>query len=107
MKYKYSAGLPLSSMDAEKQWVHVDFPKDQRKWIKFRRGIKTKSGYWAVPGLESVCTVIALGSSVKEVMDKCLKLAHEVKGKGVDSDSVSFENLQESIDEGKKYGIPF
>ncbi len=107
MIHKYAAAMAMESSEANKTWLNVTFPKEMRQWIKFRMAIKHGIDYYAAPGFDSVCTVIALGDSIKSVVDLAKERAKEVKGTSLNANVGEFEELQNEISVGKTYGIDF
>jgi hypothetical protein len=107
IKAKYGAALAMENANAQKQWAKISFPKDQRQWIKLRMAAKFDGGYYAVPGFDSVCSVVGLGDTMQEAMDLVMERAKMVKGKGLHKPTKELTELAENIQEGKKRGINF
>lgn len=107
MKYKYAAGISMESSEASKTWLNVTFPKEIRQWVKLRMAIKHDSDFYAAPGFDSVCCVIALGNSIKEVVDLAKERVKEVKGTCLNANIGEFEDLQKDIQKGKEFGVDF
>jgi hypothetical protein len=107
MPHKYVAGIVMESSEATKTWLNVTFPKELRQWVKLRMAIKHGGDYYAAPGFDSVCCVIALGNTIKEVVDLAKERAKEVHGTRLNANVGEFEELQNKVSEGKKYGIDF
>jgi hypothetical protein len=107
MKYKYGAAISMESSEASKTFLNITFPKDMRQWVKFRMACKKGNDYYSVPPFDSVCCVIAIGQSTKEVVLKVLERAEEVKGTCLNSDEGGLLKILDDIEEGKKLGINF
>lgn len=101
----YGAELLLFSEWSRTNWLEVDFPENLRKWIKFRNLKKIGNSYWIVPQNPHVGCVVAVGNSQEEVMKKVKERADQVKGYQLQTDPASFDKLNETIAEGKKYGV--
>jgi hypothetical protein len=112
MTYKYGAAIPLESMETNKVFVNVTFPKEMRQWIKLFVACKKGADYYVVPASEILADcilgcVVALGNTAKEAIDKALERAKEVKAECMTYDESGLEKILDDINEGKKSGIPF
>jgi hypothetical protein len=107
IKYKYAAGVTGDSSAAQKRWLNVSFPKELRKWIKFRMAVKKDKEYYACPGFPSVCTVIALGNSIEEVIGLVKERVKQVKATGLSFDVKGLDDIKDNINIGKSFGINF
>lgn len=107
MKYKYAAGVTMESDWADKHWLKVQFPKEMRRWVKFRLATKFDDGYYVVPGFNSLGTIIALGNSVEEVAKLVKDRAGQVKSISIEPSLGAFERLHKEIQDLKQYGIDF
>ncbi len=106
-KHKYAAAAAMESSAANTEWVNISFPKELRQWIKFRMAVKKGRDYYAVPGFDSVGTILGFGDTVKAALDQVKERAEQVSGKRLSKGVQELENLQKSIEEGKEYGIDF
>jgi phosphoribosylamine-glycine ligase len=105
---KFGGGAAFYSSWAEMgDWLNVSIDKKDRQWIKFREAVKYGKEYYAVPGASTVCTVIAIGDSVEEVMLKVKERAESVKAYQLDKSSEDFVELKEILEEAKDYGFIF
>lgn len=107
MKYKYSAACAFHSEEAIKDWVLVTFPKELRQWVKLRMACKKNGKYYAIPGFDSLGTVIGLGNSVKEVVAMVEDRMEQVKCKRIDTGIEKLKEIMESVEKGKGVGINF
>ncbi len=105
--HKYGAAIPFDSPAAQKSWVNISFPKDNRRWVKLRMAVKKGSDYYAVPGFDSIGSVVGLGNTVEEAMKKAEGVIKDVEGKRIDKDSGQMETILENIEKGRKLGIAF
>jgi hypothetical protein len=105
MKYKYAGAICFESEWADKHWLKVNFPAADRKWIKFRMAAKFDGEYYAVPGFSSVCTVIALGNTMKDVKELIKKRSKGINAYLLDKNLSGLEEIDEAIAEGEKFGI--
>jgi len=104
---KYGAGVCLESEWAENNWLNIEFPKNLRRWIKFRMVCKLNGKYYAVPGFSSICSVIAIGNSIEEVVRLVKERVKMVSGRELDTDAGGLDLIVEEIKKGKKFGIKF
>ena len=107
MKYNYAAASPLHTLEAEKGFVNIGFPKELRRWVKLTQGCKVGADYYAVPPEIIVATVVALGNTAKEALELCKERIKEVKGNGLQADDSGLDKAAEVIAEGQKLGIDF
>ena len=110
MKHKYGISVPLMSPEVEESFVNVPFPQEMRQWIKFFTCCKKGSDYYALPNNPPdpiACCVIALGDSVKEVVDTVKERIKEVNAPCLSSDEKGLSKAQEIINDGKLVGINF
>jgi predicted RNase H-like HicB family nuclease len=97
----------MENTNAQKQWTNVSFPKDMRQWVKLRMAAKKGNDYYAVPGFDSICTVIGFGNTIQEAIEIVKERAKLIKGKGMSKPTKELEELSEKIQEGKRRGINF
>jgi len=107
MRYKYAAGVAFESEWADEHELEIEFPPALRPWIKFRKAYKKGDKYYVVPGFTSICSVIALGNSIPEVIDLVEKRAKQVQAYELQTGTGGLLKCVEEINEGKKYGINF
>jgi len=106
---KYGAGICMESGWAQEHWTHIEIPPEIRQWIKLRMAFKTKDNhFYALPGFESLGSVIGLGNTIEEAINKVKQRASQIKAKEL---TYSISGLQEiatkTIPTGRRYGINF
>jgi len=107
MRYKYVAGVCFDSEWADSHELEVEFPSDMRKWVKFRKAYRKGNKYYAIPGFTSICSVIALGNSIDEVINIVKQRADKIKAYELQIDTGGLEKVKQEIEMGKKFGISF
>ena len=107
MKFKYACASPMSTLESEKGFVCINFPKDMRQWVKLTQACKVGKDYYSVPPEAIVATVVALGNTVQETIGLCKERLEEVKFEGKQADEHGLDKMLEVISEGKKFGINF
>ncbi len=107
MKYKYAGGVALESEWAKDHWLVVKFPKEMRRWIKFRTAAKFNDVYYAVPGFTSICSLIALGNSPDEIIKTLKERAEEVKAYQIEKNLSGLGEIKLEIEKGRKFGVAF
>lgn len=107
MKYKYAAACAFHSEEAINDWVRVQFPKEMRQWIKLRMACKKDGHYYAIPGFDSLGTVVGLSNTVKGSIDLVKERMEQVKCKRIDTGIEKLEELIDSAEKGEKVGINF
>jgi len=106
-KAKYGAGVSLDSEWAQNNWLEVSFPEEIRPYVKFRRFMKHKNKYYAVPGFTSICSVIGLGNTPEEAIEQVKERVELVQGFELDKETGGLDNVIKEIEEGKNYGLEF
>ena len=107
VKYKYAAAVALESPEAKDFWVNISFPKELRRWLKLRMAVKKGADYYAVPGFESIGTIIGFGSTVADAVNQVKERAKQVKSKRLVNDANRLDDILENINKGKQYGLHF
>ena len=107
MRYKYCAAVSMESSEAGKTFVNIEFPKEMRQWVKLRMACKHGNDFYSVPPFDSLGSIIALGDSVREVVETVKDRAKEVQAISMSTDLGGLDELQKDIQEGKLYGINF
>ena len=103
----YAATIAFGTDWAEKHWLNVNFPKDMRRWVKFRKAARYDNLYFAVPGMPNVCNVVEFGTSIKTILKNLEKKMKEVEGYGLDKPTINIPSILETIEEGTMMGIDF
>lgn len=104
---KYGVGVCLESEWAQNHWLEVEIPKEIRQWVKLRMACKIDDKYYAVPGFTSICSVIGLGNTIDEAIEKCKKRVELIDAYLIEKDVGGLEKIKEIIEEGRKFGISF
>lgn len=107
IKHKYSAACAFHSAEAMTDWIGVEFPEEMRRWVKLRMGAKKGGKYWAVPGFDSLGTVIGFGQTVEEAVKVVEERMKEVRVKRIDTGIEKLKDILKDIEEGRKRGVPF
>jgi phosphoribosylamine-glycine ligase len=107
IKHKYGMTSILFTTEAEKNYVNINFPKELRQWVKLIQGCKVGNDYYSVPPEHFVCSVVALGDTIKETVDLCKSRIDEVKFEGKVQDDSGLKKMMDLINEGREVGIDF
>lgn len=104
----YGGGAAFYSSWAEGgHWLEVSFNKEYRQWIKFREAAVFDKRYYAVPKATTVCSVIAVGNSVSDVIEQVQERSKDVSAYMLDKGSADFVDLKKALAEAAEYGIKF
>ncbi len=104
---RYGAGVCLESDWCQNNWLNIEFPPKMRRWIKLRMACKVDGKYYAVPGFTSICSVIAIGNSIEEVVKLVKERVKMVEGRELDKETGGLDLIVEEIKKGRKLGIEF
>ena len=63
--------------------------------------------YYAVPGFDSLGTVVGLGNTVDEAIGLVEDRMKDIDAKRIDKGIEQLKQIKESIAKGKEYGIDF
>jgi hypothetical protein len=107
IKYKYCGGVSYNSEEARDNWTRIKFPKEMRKWIKLRMAACIDGNYYAAPGFDNVCTVIALSNFINEIPKMIEERTDAIQAMSLDKDMSGLKHIQEQIEEGRKHGVQF
>lgn len=107
MRYKYCGGVSFNSDEARDNWMRIKFPPEMRKWIKLRMAARVNGDYYAAPGFDNICTVIALSNFIDEIPGLIEERTDAIQAQSIDKDLSGLKHITEQIAEGKKYGITF
>ena len=107
IKWKYAAAAAMESSAAEKNWVNVNIPPEIRQWVKLRTAVKHGKEYYALPGLDSLGTVIGFGNTVDEALNLVEERAEQVTAKRINRGIDDLKKMKKDIEEGKQNGIDF
>lgn len=107
MKHKYGAACAFHSEEANKTWLNITVPKKIRQWVKFRRAVRKGEDYYAVPGFDSLGTVIGLGNTIDEAVGLVEERAKEIDAKRIDKGIEQLKEIKNSISKGRENGIEF
>ena len=107
IRHKYAAACAFHSEEANKAWVNITVPEKVRQWVKFRRAVRKDEDYYAVPGFDSLGTVVGLGNTVDEAIGLVEDRMKDIDAKRIDKGIEQLKQIKESIAKGKEYGIDF
>ncbi len=105
---RYVAVLAGSSAWAEEHPVEIKFPESLRFWVKLSKAECRDGRFFTVPSKSFPVQVVGVGPSAREASRMCVYNAKQVEGKDLVFDYASFDKLlDETIPQGRKYGIEF
>lgn len=107
MKYKYVAGVALESDWADSHELEVEVDPSIRQWVKFRKCYCKDGKYYSIAGFTSICSVIALGNTIKEVIDLVKQRVEKVKAYSIQKSTSGLDAIIEEVEKGKANGITF
>ena len=107
VKKKYYGAVSGESSKAEKRWLNIKFPKDMRRWVKFRMAVRRNKLYYACPGFPSVVTVVSEGDTIDQVINDLKDKVKEIKAASLNFDTKGLDDIKQNIQEGKLLGINF
>jgi len=107
---RYGIEIMINSQDAENQWHDVKFPKSIRQWVKLRNLAIIDDVYCIIPrhgDFNNIGAVIAIGSSIEEVVKKAKGYCEQITGEGIDCKVNDIKPLLDIIAKGKEIGLSF
>ena len=108
VKYPYAFSMTLSSVEALNNWLDIDFDKKYRDRIRLRIACQKDGVYYAVPGFESVVTIVGVGDTWEEAYEDAVRIYEKSKLQAYGlSKPIKKEIVEEIINKAKDYGIDF
>jgi hypothetical protein len=107
---KYIAIAIVHSMFALTNWVPIEVPEKERRWLKLRNaGVVGGELYHIPTGGETaeIGAVVAVADSLEEAKALVVKRAKKVKGHTLNIKVGAMDKADEEIKKAKKYGIVF
>ncbi len=106
---EFGAELILTSDWHEQHELCVQFPKEFNKNVKLKNHSKRGDSYWCTPNDNAgyFGAVVAYGNTVGEATDKVMEIAKQIKADDFHVDEEVFEEADEQIKNGEKFGIHF
>lgn len=105
---KCAAEVLIHSSWADKNWQPIDFPEENRKFIKLRNATKINGRYYVIPqavGLPEIGAVIGFGNTMKEAIDMAKKISETVSGYYIEIKTDSFDQAEQQMKNTEKYNI--
>jgi hypothetical protein len=100
----WGAEVLMLSDWADKNWLHVEFPKELRNNVKLRNCCVINGEHYVVPqlcGAPEVGSVVATGKTAKEAISKVKSIVEQVKGYNlempVEAMDEAFEDLKDIL----------
>jgi hypothetical protein len=106
---KYGAVAIIESEFAEENWMPIQIEEDAKKWIKIMNMCVIDGITYSLPiyGLSEIGAVVGTGNTLQEAIDNCKKHADQIKGYKLTVETLSFDEAEKVIEEGKKFGVMF
>jgi hypothetical protein len=107
---RYCAMAIIQSEWSDKEWQTISFPEKDKRWYKFKNVVNMDGKYWIVPmdqGLYEIGSVVGIGSTLNEAIEKVKKYSDNLKGYDVEVKTHALNEAKETIEKGKKFGINF
>ena len=107
---KYGAQMILTSdWYRDGHEMYIEFPKKYKDNIKLSNYYVKDGKTFIVPNEteQYFGSVVAIGSTIDEAVDECKKVLKEIKCEKFKWDENAFEEAQEIIENGKKFGLEF
>ena len=95
---------------AKKNWLEISYPDEYSQWVKLRNWCVIDGRNYIIPRqipLEIVGSVVGIGNSLEEAINKVKKVAKEIEclDKIIKTDDL--DTALETIEKAKEYGINF
>jgi hypothetical protein len=103
---KFGAQIIVGSPWIEKKYMALSIPDNDRRWVKLVSHLRVKNKDYVAPNdAETVCSVIAIGDSVDEVVDKVIDRVGSLESIDLRYNISAFDSLKRVIEKGKKKGV--
>ncbi len=107
IRYKYGAAVCFDSEEANENWLCLDIPKNLKDRCKLRMAVRVDGDYYAVPGFDSIVTVVGMSNSIKDAVQQVKDVRKEIYAMGLSDDMSGLDDIVKDIEEGKKFGVNF
>jgi hypothetical protein len=107
MAGKYAAGVCLDSEWAKDHELEVEIEPSIKQFVKFRKAYEKNGKFYALPGFTSICSVIAIGNSVDEVIQLVKDRIEKVHAYELSQDTSGLDGVKGEIEKGLRFGIGF
>ena len=106
---KFGAQYILTSWWYHENEMHVSFPDKYKNNIKLKNHKVIDGEIYCVPNQngEYWGSIVATGDTIKEAIDMIKEVAESIEADGFKFDEGCFDNILDSCEEGKKFGINF
>ena len=98
----WAAMAIIHSQWADKNWIHITFPKELRRNIKFRNYTVIEGEHYIVPqqsGMPEIGAVVGTGATAKEAIDNAKDVAGQVSGYDLE---IPVDSMDEALADLKK-----
>lgn len=106
---KYGSCAMIHSSWASKNWLPLRFPEEVRPWVKLRNHCRIDGVDYFVPQPDSelpeIGAVVGLGDSREEAEEALRHNAEMIKAYDVDVKLGSWDEVNDEIEEARKFGI--
>jgi len=107
---KFGAEMLIHSSWADKNWQPVDFPPENRQFIKLRNAAMVDDRYYVIPqalGLPEIGAAVGYGDTLQAAIDMVKKVAKSVTGYFIDIFPDSLDEAKDEIAKSAKFGINY
>lgn len=105
---KFGVQMFVDSSWSDDKFQAVHFPDKIKRWVKLRNYCIQDGTYYVIPKyrhFDNVGSVVAVGNSIDECIEKVNKYAKEISGYKIEIPTASADKLKEIISKAKSIGI--
>jgi len=105
---KYGVQINIHSPWAEWNWQPIDFPKENRSFIKLHNCTFIKGKHYVIPmeyGLDKIGSVIGYGDTLDEARKKAKEVGESIEGYYIEVMGDSLDDAEKEIEKAEKMGM--
>jgi hypothetical protein len=107
---EYIAEALIHSQEALTNWVPLECPPADRRWLKVRNVAVVGGELYHVPvggQMPEIGAVVAAGDTLEEAIGLVKERAERIKGFGLQIKAEALDRALEEVEEARKYGVEF
>lgn len=108
MAAEWAAEIMVGSDFAAEHWQPVDFPPELRDNVKLYFPVMINERYYTVPVghyLPAIGAAVAVGATMQEAMDNCVKVAEQIHGYYVEAHVTAMKDAKDQIAKLEEFGF--
>lgn len=105
---EWGAELMIYSLEADRMWLPIDFPKEIQSQVKLSRYAVLSGRPYVIPQdceLQIIGAVVGTGDSLETAVKSCQEAAGQIEGFGVEIKAEALDEAQSELEKLKEFSI--